>query len=279
MRERTIDPSRSIEYASLGEFLTADTYPAGVLTVMHNGIPIDVWNSPRGHDVTTVFFHAAITSPTTRLPMFTGGGISAAIPTNRVFIADPTLYVGETTKLAWFAGNQHQPDLQSVIVQILRALIPEEQRVVFFGASGGGYAALYYSTFFPGSTAIPVNPQTDIAAYLPAFITRWLTSAWGRDGEDDLSTVPAVTSVVPMYAEPVANRVWYVQNPGDSFHVEGHYGPFMAALDPGNDVQPVLIDGGPGHVPPPKETLTELLAAAASGAIQPPRPNVGVATA
>lgn len=94
--------------------------------------------------------------------------------------------------------------------------------------------------------------------------------AWGLTGDDAAARIPATLDVVPIYARPVPNRVWYLQNTGDSTHMENQYKPFMRALHPRNVVHPVLTYAGEGHVPPAKPIIRELLIAAAAGAAVPP---------
>ena len=271
MRTRAIDPAYHHVYDSLDEFLSAEEYPRGILTVRHGGIPIDVRNNVRGHDTVMVFFHAAITKPNARLPMFTGTGISKNVRADRIFIADPSLYIDDGLNLSWYAGNYAQPDLQDVIAQILTALISPGRPVVTFGASGGGFAAMHFAARIPGALAVPVNPQVDLARYNSAPVKRWLRLGWGLDPETArLTDVPAETDSGRAYREGDMTRVWYVQNTGDANHMDNHFGPFMDSLPARHRISPVLIDGGAGHVPPPKESLTTLLSAAVQGAERPP---------
>lgn len=269
MRKRHIDPSEHTVYSSLRQFLDAGEYPPGVLTVMHGGLPIDIRHEPLGYDTTTVFFHSALTARKFDFPVFAGVGISSGLPTNRVFITDPTLYLDGKLMLGWYAGNVKQPRLQWAIRGILNRLIPTEQRVVTFGSSGGGFAALYYAGTREGATAVPVNPQTNLARYVPAAVARYTKLAWGLTGADALEEMTAVTDVARVYRSP-GRRAFYIQNQNDPTHMKDHLGPFMDALPDGHCVHPVLVDGEQGHRPPPKSSIRAVLAAAVAGADAPP---------
>lgn len=269
MVTRHITPGEHTVYRSLTEFMNASAYPAGVLTVMRGGVPIDVRHDPRGYGTTTVFFHAALTGGRYRLPPFAGTRISDTMPTNRVHIADPSLYLADNLHLGWYAGNHKQPRLQWVIRGILNHLIPPDQKVVTFGSSGGGFAALYYAARREGAVAVPVNPQTNLARYSPVAVARYARLAWGLTGDDVLSRMTAATDLTRLYRDP-ARRVFYVQNQNDPTHMEDQYGPFMAALPEGHDVHPVLVDGAAGHVPPDRSTIRSVLAAAVAGEEVPP---------
>src|SRR5690625_3266022 len=184
MRERVIDPVSHTVYKSLPEFLDTEERPSGILTVMHGGMPIDVLHDPRGFNTTTVFFQAAVTRPDIQFPVFSGRMISAKMPTNRVHIGDPSLYLSKDLGLGWYAGNRYQA-LQDVLTEIICHLIPDCQRIVLFGASGGGFAALYYASRLPGALAVPVNPQTNLARYRRLPVDRYGRLAWGLEGERD----------------------------------------------------------------------------------------------
>lgn len=269
MRSRTVNQKNQTIYGSLSKFLESPGHPSGVLTVMLGGLPIDILYEPRGYETTTVFFHAALVSKDYKLPFFAGKGVSADLPTNRVFIADPTLYLDERLALGWYAGNYKQPRLQYAIRGILEHLISKDQRMVTFGASGGGFAALYYASCRDGAIAVPINPQTHLSRYKSGF-PKYARLAWGLAEDGAESHIPALTNVTTKYRTP-GKRVFYIQNQNDIGHIENHFKPFMAALPEDHLVNPVLFDGKPGHTPPPKSLSQGVLAAAISGAISPPR--------
>lgn len=232
---------------------------------MHRGLPIDFRYEDRGHATTTVFFHAALGPKITRLPVFLGKSFSQDVAVNRLFVADPTLHIDDKLRLAWYAGSSRQPDLQEVLAQVF-AKISGSNRTIYFGASGGGYAALYYSAQHPSSLAIPLNPQTNIARYVPAFVERWASMAWQLEKSESghLEMPDTVTNLVEVYEQPRGNHVLYVQNTGDALHMEAHWSPFIEKVNPSNDIVPFLQFVGEGHVPPPVEQLKELLKLAAA---------------
>lgn len=268
MRKTDSEAAGHAHYKSLHDFLEATPRAAGDFTVMHNGLPIDVRYEPRGRDATIVFFHAAISRETARLPMFLGAGISETLPADRIFIADPSMYMDTEQTLAWYAGNRHQPNLQDVITQILAALIPSGRRVAMYGGSGGGFAAMYYSARISNSIAVPVNPQVDLAAHTPAVVEKWLRLAWGAGTE--LSELPVEIDAGRAYREGGSARLWYIQNTGDKRHIRRHFEPFMASLPARHHVSPLLVDAGPGHVRPGKRLLTAVLGAAVEEYRVPP---------
>ncbi|GLU58559.1 hypothetical protein [Paenarthrobacter ureafaciens] len=257
------------KFSGIDAFLISKV-PAGVLTIDYNGSPLDILNQPAGSDTTIVVFHTAMSPNMRTIPVFSGGGVTAGLNVNTIMVSDPTLEFDDALNLAWFAGNKSQPlqrDLPSVLAHIL-----EEQgakNVVFFGASGGGFAALYYSAYFPGSLAIPVNPQIIIKDYQDEAVQAYAAAAFGAS---DLSGArDAVTNLITgdlrhLYRGGHLNTVAYVQNTMDTHHLYRHMAHFMNAIPTSKNMNVLAADWGRGHVPPPKETTASMLEAVVASA-------------
>ena len=255
MPARIIPDQGHYHFESVAEFTGPRTAGTSTYTILLDGVPIDLRFDDRGFDSTVVFFHAAITKAVRRYPVFSGAGFSEEVAANRLFISDPSLYIDPRIKLSWFAGSSRQPSLQEALTTIV-SRFERSGRLVFFGASGGGFASLFYATMFRGSVAVPVNPQTTIGAYVPAIVHRYLSCAWGGAEIED---IPVCTDVIDLYRKPVGNAVRYVQNTGDADHMNDHFTPFMEALPDDHLVEPVLVDAGEGHVPPKRDQLARIL--------------------
>ncbi|WP_190274495.1 hypothetical protein [Kocuria sp. UCD-OTCP] len=156
-----------------------------------------------------------------------------------------------------------QPNLQENLRRIMEHLFLQQgvDEVIFFGASGGGFAALYYSFFFPNSLALPINPQTDISMYIRTFVHAYADKAWQVDPNeyDPLRLITANTEVLSMYTAEAKNTVIYVQNTGDENHVNRHYIPFMEVAKASRGIYAMMEDWGKGHVPPSRGQLKILL--------------------
>src|SRR5690606_36415632 len=93
------------------------------------------------------------------------------------YISDPTLKLYEDLGLAWYIGNK-EADVQPIIVEIIKVVatklnIPLEN-VILYGSSGGGFAALKFSSLIPEAIAIAINPQIDITVYKQGMADRFL---------------------------------------------------------------------------------------------------------
>lgn len=197
------------------------------------------------------------------LPIFTGGSVFRDLPINLVMVADPALVVSPDLPLAWYAANvdgfRTQDVLKRAIEHIATSLGAHSQ--ITFGASGGGFAALYFSYHLPGSLAVAINPQTDIARYTAAYVQRYAMGFLGASGPQDIERVlaeKADTSVLPLYERGYENRVLYVQN-GSDWHLDAHMRPFLAAC--GRPVEVLMGEWGNGHIAPPRPVIRSLIEA------------------
>lgn len=266
MRERHIDSSAHVikRYPGLNEFLEASKLPAGLHSVMVNELPVDFLNIPTGSDTTIVFLHGAI-EPHFKIPVLTGQGISSGLTANRVFISDPALALSDNLLLSWFAGNKSHTNGQELLVQILLKVLQSNgsKRVIFFGGSGGGFAALYLASRFENSLAMAYNPQTNIAEYNSRAIHEFTQYAHGihRREYDPLSFLPdsVKTEVCSIYSKPQPATVAYFQNLNDHTHVNRQLRPFLDQLHPENPVYLLAQAWGAGHTAPPKEQLRKAL--------------------
>jgi hypothetical protein len=249
-------------FPSLDVFLAAEEVPSGILTI-EGPQPIDVLYSPTGGETTVVAFHAALSGTGLKLPMFAGGKVTQDWNTNRIFISDPGLYADDEVRIAWFAGTDELP-LQSVLPRILEKLIDAAggARTLFWGPSAGGFAALYYSRFFPGSLAVPINPQTILARFGYENQRRYTRAAFGAETpeqHDEVFSARICSDLRDHYAGDVPNYILYIQNSNDT-HLDWHMTPFLDSLGDTHRVKKVLgSDWGVGHFAPPVEEIRRLV--------------------
>ena len=179
-------------YRNLGDFF-ASSPDAEFITIKYGDSELDLLQIDRGADTTIVCFHAALAhGKVSSYPLFSALNVTSGFNVNVICISDPVLSMG--LSLGWFAGTRSQPlqrDLPNAIRHLLSSY-EKKQRVIFFGASGGGFASLFYSHGFPGSIALAMNPQTDIAEYNPDVVAEYVETAWGQSS---LESLPIVTDL------------------------------------------------------------------------------------
>ncbi|MFI2565666.1 hypothetical protein [Paenarthrobacter sp. NPDC018779] len=259
----------SSKYTNLDEFLSTEEVPAGLIEVEYQGLPLEILNLPGESTTTIVCLHGAAEKDV-RLPWFVGKGVTSDLPVNRIFLSDPSLRRSQDLNLAWYAGSRNQPDLQEALADIIRRIVRATggYNVVFFGSSGGGYASLALSRFFPTSLALAVNPQTSISRFYPGAVERYMMHGWDMPG-CDMGELPGTVAhdLVPVYAAGFSHTVALIQNAKDWFHIQNHQLPFLDAVGDAENLFMLMDRWGPdtgdGHTPPPKELLRECFEALA----------------
>lgn len=257
-----------IVHESLDAFL--GTHVGNALhTIMLDGVPLDIQLSMVTRAPAAIVLNGYFPREAgLLLPIFAGFGIiPGGSGISRISISDPSMHLSNDIGIGWYAGLLEiklQQILPRIIAHILKCC--KASRVCFLGGSAGGFASLYYATFFPGAIAFVWNPQTDIRRYNPDHVTRYAHLAFGSEKE-----IGAARKVLTRRIDPeVISRyptdgvkVIYLQNKTD-WHVESHLSPFLTYHDikltrlP-NWLHVHLGEWGEGHVPPPKEIISRIV--------------------
>lgn len=224
--------------SSVGEGIHAITYGDGVL---------DLQLVSQESRALIVAFHAAVDPSDATLPVFTGRRVTQSLDASVLFVSDPSLEHGMS--IGWFAGDSRRP-LQKDLVHVIEHVAAQvgAEQIILEGCSAGGFAALYFSHQIPGSLAVAMNPQTDMMKYYHGRVCEYVETCWpeGIDG--------AVTAdLVATYASSFPNKVLYLQNRDDAFHIQNHYRPWANALSDRYGVDWCALPGdwGEGHAAPP----------------------------
>lgn len=261
-------------FDSVEEFLsapvpTSSSEEAEAISIRYGAAFMDVLVEDRGADTTIVLFHAAINLAKTTLPVFIGRQMVEGVDANMVYISDPSLDRG--TNIGWFTGDETRPfqeDLTSCLTHILVSFNPDVpvqevgRKAIFFGASAGGFAALYFSRRFPGSLAVVSNPQTHIGRYHEPQVKAYRKKCWSSR---KLSETTMTFDLVTEYGKGFDNYVAYLQNEDDELHYTHHFLPWSRAVAERPQQWKLLLgDWGEGHAPAPQMLLTGILGYAAS---------------
>lgn len=234
-----------------------------LLTVWHGGYPIDIKVESIGAQTTLVSFHAALGTSGLRPPVFTGRTVTNNIGVNRIFVSDPGLLSDHKLGLAWYLGTTTL-DLTNVLTDIISTLqtMMGAEHLAFFGMSGGGFASLNYALQFPGSLALPVNPQTRILDYGEAHWDAMARKCFGTGSSAEsrrfLESHPRADQR-RLYARGFSNAVIYLQNSSDG-HVRRHMIPWFEAIQWDSRAVVRMGHWGKGHVPPTASEMQGLLA-------------------
>jgi hypothetical protein len=190
-----------------------------------------------GTEVLFVMLNGAVNRAKLQLPVFARWNYGKVLGGHVLAVCDPTLYLDESLRLGWFAGNRHIDPMRallSVVEAVRLGLGIAQDRVVFHGSSGGGFASIVAASRVHCGRALVINPQTEILAYdvraverfARVFAPEWTAQECRRRFPLRWSALDAIAAAERGNRDL---RLVYAQNMDDAEHYSHHYLPFCAA--------------------------------------------------
>lgn len=191
-----------------------------------------------GTDRLFIMLNGAVDRKKTPLPVFARWNWGRVLGGHVLAVCDPTLYLDEELNIGWFVGRRHWNPLDALlrtVATVRERLNISGDRSIYYGSSGGGFAALCASSREPGGRALVINPQTEIVQYYGRFVTRIAKVFDPQQTAQQLRTEfplrwSAIAAVQNARAAHRAPRVFYAQNVTDAWHHKHHFLPFCARL-------------------------------------------------
>lgn len=179
---------------------------------------------------------------------------------NVLYVADPTLLYGKELRVGWYVGTKRfnwMDDLGNLVKHIAESLEVTSDHIYPIGDVAGGFAALMLATKLGDSTAIAINPQTDVLRYHKRFVNDLLETCF--DGII-ASRVPVETkarfSAGIAYQKNVFSKAVILQNKEPTHQYMKHYLTFCemmnipseGGIDPTGRIQTILYDEKKGKL-------------------------------
>jgi len=263
---RHLTPAGAVEYGSVAEFLASEIGSGH--HEIHRGLPIDLLVEDRGSSTTVVAFHASAPEHVTRLPMLSGQGLTAAAGVNLLAIADPSLVMHPELKLGWYLGNRPQGPFRTLAKPLIEHVLAQlgSTRTVFFGASGGGFAAGALSQDFPDSLALLCNPRLDLRRPPHAAVRDYLVHCHAAHSATPQRRIRA--EFVPdalddQWDGAPINTIAIIQNLRDRVYHDQQFLPFAGRHAEHSSVFHLLRDDGEGHRHVPRAALERVISSLA----------------
>lgn len=267
-------------FESLADFAAAEELKDGLTSVNIGATYLDLYSVIKPGMPLYIYFQGAQrrVERNIKLPIFSGNRIHPQ-ECSRLAISDPALHFNKEIIIGWYAGSKEFATQKVIVPLVLDKLISlaKPSMLVFVGASGGGFASLYFSRLYPRSIALVCNPQTNILKYWERIVLEFLRTCYGIDDIELAAKKPQLTLGIVKnlcwFYRPsqgkMLNRIIYMQNVNDKFHVEQHYSRFMRALgvkmsmevgpfQQGN-VLALMGNWGKGHTAAPGDVWSQIL--------------------
>lgn len=186
-----------------------------------------------------VLMPSAIDRDKYTLPAFSRWRWAKHFPGDVLCVADPTLHLHENLRLGWCIGNSDYcatSDLAQFVLKLAQKRGIPRDKIVFYGSSAGGFAALALSARIEGSIAVAINAQTDALSYEASDQVSLVRQMCFNDmPEGQIRDLFADrVNMVPRWSKVQSSRVFLVQNVLDKHHYNIHFKPFWNFLGGGH---------------------------------------------
>lgn len=242
-------------------YFTENEIADGLHTIQVGSQLLDILIRDRKSPVTVVTFQHRVSTRST-YPTLVGEGFTGKAGVNLIAVADPSIALDSKVRLGWYLGNRAIGKLRSILLPLIDTAVAAlgTQRLIFFGNSGGGYAALDYAAANAGSIAVTVNPRLgfnagndeDFGVYMSGCHPRLGRTAYARvTREYAIDLKDSIPRGAGFYAA-------MYHNIGDQEYYQAHHQPFVEARKDDLQIAERFENDGDGHVPIPKNTLHEI---------------------
>ena len=235
-------------YQGLQGFLAAEI-SSGIHSFQEQGRMMDLLYEERDSDTLVVFFTAAV-QPQNSYPYFSGRGVTSGTGHSLLAFSDPAIAVDGNLSTNWTLGDakyQYHRDVPSIIRKIAG-----DRKIIFVGASAGGFPSLHYGSLFPDSVSLVMNPRTNV--FTPPthiqFSNRHLFPGM---------TPREIAEIIPTRLGEAKNTVVFYQNCSDDRYYSSHALPYLASQVDTRRVFWKLGEWGDGHVAPGSREIIETI--------------------
>lgn len=228
---------------------------------------IDVYLQNRETDTLIVTFCAALPAAAETLPVFQGLGLAQRVGVSCLAVSDPSIY-GTDLDLGWCLGRWGKHTVEDALVNVIRTFQEKlgVKRTLFFGASGGGYAAILVGRHFDDSSMLCVNPRLDFLKKPRIDLPHVYGQLSGDEGWETAQTqtiLEAMPSAFDLVSNGFPGELFIFQNTGDEVFYNNQFLPFVenARDRPSLDIFCRAERTGKGHGEAPKWVLDEIVSA------------------
>lgn len=233
---------------------------------------LDLLIRDRNSSTTVVAFQHRI-SPRTTYPTLVGESVTRESGVNLLAVADPSVALDTRVSLAWYLGNRGLGPLVPILLPIIQKCLNALQtsRTIYFGSSGGGYAAMNFASRTPGSIALTVNSTLGFNAQNASAFADYMAGCHGVTGRTAYRRVHDQYAVdladaLPEGADFVAGMY---QNLNDEQFYTWHHRPFVQARGDDLVIYERLDRDEAGHTPIPKSKLIGIMSELSDPALAP----------
>lgn len=189
-------------------------------------------------------------------PVFQRWSWHPFFPGTCLYISDPSLHLHADMGLAWYVGTAGHDAMRHIATLVQEvASLSGATKIVSYGSSGGGFAALNLARYMPDVIPVAVNPQVDITRYKNRAVELFLATCFGVDSrEEALEQHQSRVSLIGNVDWMLGRKIVYAQNTEDVHHFKDHYRILSKRLEASaaksgrdNTMSSILFEKEGGH--------------------------------
>lgn len=213
-----------------------------------------------------VLLSGAINRKNVTPPVFNRWSWASKFPGSVICIADPTLELDDEIELGWYVGSARQDLTEStarIIVKLCSILRLEKSKIITYGSSGGGFAALMVTNRIGFGVAVAINCQSEILNYNKLAVQKFLEICFPSYSAEMVLDIyrDRVSASSVWGRQDIQTRALLVQNKRDFHHYQVHFNKLADSLGlPINGGESknglhfaILYEDDNGHAPEPIE--------------------------
>ncbi|MCP5149641.1 MAG: hypothetical protein H6982_02740 [Chromatiales bacterium] len=246
------------------------------LSVVISGMTCDCRLNDRvPGDVLYAVFNGAVDRQKYTIPVFARWNWHALLEAPILALCDPVLHLDPNLRLGWFIGTE-EVDVTRAMAALVTAVAEQLDiapgRVICYGSSSGGFAAISVASQMPQGRFVAYNPQVELLRYYKghlADVSKLFCPS--RTVQENAQRFPERWSAIAALRAALGRgydvRGVIAQNTVDEFHLERHYTPFCEAFElpveggsnPGSTLHSTLYEDPRGHGPEPPEVAKRVV--------------------
>lgn len=223
----------------------------------------------RGAGSTLITFQHRV-SERTPYPKFVGEKIASELGINLVAVADPSVISNKAIRLGWYLGNRDTGPLKKHLLPILESSLAflGADRRIFFGNSGGGFAAVNYAQHFSGSIALTINPRLGFEDGLTDDLVKFIRLGHQAEGRTPFNRLRSqyANNLWQTVRENADFHLGMYHNSGDTYYYDLNHKQFVEARRDDLLLMERVEFDGDGHIPIPRHKLVDILGVVADPA-------------
>ncbi|WP_444899537.1 hypothetical protein ACJJIX_06740 [Microbulbifer sp. VAAC004] len=188
------------------------------------GEDLPIYADIKESDHLVIYLNGSINRKIKQPPVFHRQSWTKDTPFSSIVISDKSVEINDSLELAWYLGKPNGSFLRSVVSAITKirdSLKLRNNKIIFYGTSGGGYAGILLASILRGSSCIAGNAQTDLSKFNYKIFDKFIDNTGYKPTHQKINIMRYLSD------KKYIPQITFLQNTQDLTHFNNHYLPFI----------------------------------------------------